>query len=486
MASTVLEPLSSEALAPDSAQGRAPPLGRAKDGTAPAPRIQVRTPPPSSALLGHVPELRRDPLGMLLAWNRDYGDVVRVKVRHWSYILYHPDDVKHVLVSHQSRYHKGDVLQLGHRVFGQGLLASEEPLHLSQRHLMQPAFHREALQSYGSTMVERAFRAAEGWGAEREVDISAEMMRLTLGIAAKTLFGLDDVAETQALAEAVDTAQKWIFLRQNSALRLPDWVPSPLNHRYRGSVDVMDRLVYRIIHERRKAPPGELDLLTMLLQARDEHGAGMADEQLRDEALTLLLAGHETTANGLSWTLYLLAQHPEVLGRLEEELSTVLQGRAPQVADLPRLRYTDMVFAEAIRLYPPAWLVPRECIEEDVLETGSTIPVGAQVVVSPWATQRSPRYFPEPDRFDPERFAPGGKEGRPPFAYFPFGAGTRRCIGEPFAKMEAVLILAALIPRIRFALVPGQQVVPDPLVTLRPRNGIRMRVARRKRASGAA
>ncbi|MDE1838205.1 MAG: cytochrome P450, partial [Euryarchaeota archaeon] len=372
-----------------------PSVARSTDPPAPSiSRGEAVTPPASSLLLGHVPELRADPLGALLRWNRAYGDVVRVKARHWTYILNHPDDVKHVLVSHQSRYHKGEVLRLGRRVFGQGLLASEEPLHLVQRHLMQPAFHRETLRGYGETMVAKTLELVARWPKEGEVDVASEMMRLTLGIAAKTLFGLDDVAETEALALAVDDAQQWIFLRQNSAVPLPDWVPTPVNFRYRRAVGVMDRLVYRIIQERRRHHEGATDLLTMLLEARDEHGHGMEDAQLRDEALTLLLAGHETTANGLSWTLYLLSKNPQALARTRSELQEVLGGRTPTVADLPRLRYTEMVFSEAIRLYPPAWIVPRESIEEDPLPSGATIPRGAQVVVSPWSMQRDREYFP--------------------------------------------------------------------------------------------
>lgn len=432
-----------------------------------------------------MPELRRDPLGTLLRWTQQYGDVVRVRVRHWSYVLNHPDDVKHVLVSHQARYHKGEVLRIGRRVFGQGLLASEEPLHLVQRHLMQPAFHREVLRGYGATMVERTGRMVDGWPARGDLDIASEMMGLTLGIAAKTLFGLDNVEETRALARAVDDAQEWIFLRENSAFPTPDWVPTPLNFRYRRSVDVMDRLVYRIIEQRRTLKEEATDLLTMLLRARDEHGQGMDDAQLRDEALTLLLAGHETTANGLSWTLYLLSRSPEVLARLREELRSVLGGRSPSTADLAQLKYTDMVFSEAIRLYPPAWIVPRESIEEDTLETGTVVPAGSQVVVSPWAMHRSPKYFPDPERFDPDRFLPQVVRSRPQFSYYPFGGGTRRCIGEPFAKMEAVLILAALIPKVDFHLLPGRKVAPDPLVTLRPKGGIPMRVERRPKTAGS-
>lgn len=419
---------------------------------------------------------RDDPLGTLLQWQASYGDVVKVHLRRWTYILNNPEDVKQVLVSHQTRYHKGENLKVATAVFGQGLLTSEEPLHLAQRHLMQPAFHRDILQTYAQVMVDRTQKLVERWKRPAEVDVHGAMMRLTLEIAAKTMFGADDLREAVALSEAIETAQE-VFRNRTMALwSPPEWFPSPNNLRAWKALDVMDGLILRIIQERRKQPGDQLDLLSMLLRAQDDRGQGMDDAQLRDEALTLLLAGHETTASGLSWALYLLGTHPEVEARVRQELGEVLQGRPPTVADVPRLQLTDRVFSEAIRIYPPAWVFTRLAMENDALASGTTVSPGEEVMVSPWAMQRNPRYFPDPERFDPDRFLPAAQKARPPFSYFPFGGGSRRCIGEPFAKMEAVMVLATLLSRTVLRPVPGAAPVPEPLFTLRPKDGIRMSV----------
>jgi cytochrome P450 len=440
--------------------------------------------PPSGPLLGHILEIRRDPLAALLRWNRGFGPVVRVKLRHWTYVLNDPSDVRHVLVSHQAVYHKGEAFKLGRSVFGDGLLASEEPLHLLQRHLMQPAFHRDALRSYAETMIRRSMRLAQEWGGGVERNVAAEMMRLTLGIAAETMFGHDDVAETEALAHAVDVAQDFLYVRQTSLILLPERFPTPLLLRHRHAVEVMDRLVYGIIESRRRTAGEQDDLLGMLLRARDDEGQGMSDRQLRDEALTLLLAGHETTANALSWTLLLLATHPEVTSRVLEELQGTIQDGVPTMEDIPRLRYTDQVVSEALRLYPPAWIIPRRAVHEDRLETGVTLPEGAAVVLSPWSMHRDPEFYPDPEAFRPERFESAAREARPPYAYYPFGGGNRRCIGEPFARMELALVLSTLLPRFRFDVSPGQAIVPEPRVTLRPRDGIRMTIRPRVPSGG--
>jgi cytochrome P450 len=453
------------------------------EGVEGGPSIEART-PPYSGFLGHIPQVRADPLGTVLRWNREYGDVVRVRLRHWGYLVVDPRDIRHLLVSHASRYRKGETFRIGRKVFGQGLLASEEPLHLAQRHLMQPAFHREALAGYADTMVERSLRITEGWGERAERDIASEMTRLTLGIAARTMFGLEDVEETEALARAVDVAQDFLYRRATSPILPPDWLPTPLNVRHHHAVEVMDRLVYRVIAERRSARGAPTDLLGMLLAARDDEGRGMADRQLRDEILTLLLAGHDTTANALSWSIYLLSTHPEVEEKLLGELRQVLGGRPPEVSDLARMAYTEMVFSEALRLYPPAWIIPRWAVAEDTLATGTAIHPETPVTAMPWVTHRNPAWFPEPEAFRPERFLPAAKEGRPPYAYFPFGGGTRRCIGEPFARMEAMLVLGTLLPQYRFELLPGQRIVPEPRVTLRPRGGIRFRITRRPAIAG--
>jgi cytochrome P450 len=433
--------------------------------------------PPARGRYGNALVLRADPLGTLLDWQARYGKVVKVHLRRWTQILNDPEDVKQVLVAHQSRYHKGENLKVANAVFGQGLLTSEEPLHLIQRHLMQPAFHRDVLRSYGDTMVERTARLASSWSRPQEVDVHTGMMRLTLDIAAKTMFGVDDVAEAEALGQAIETAQEVFRARTIALWSPPEWFPSPNNLRAWKALDVMDGLVLRIIAERRKDPGNRNDLLSLLLRATDDAGRGMDDAQLRDEALTLLLAGHETTASGLSFTLHLIARYPEVEQRLRQELRDVLQGRPPTAADVPRLPYTDRVFSEAIRLYPPAWVFTRLAMEDDLLPSGVPVPAGSEVWVSPWAMQRNPQYYPDPERFDPDRFLPAARDARPQFSYFPFGGGSRRCIGEPFAKMEAVLVLATLLSKVRLASVAGSGPVPEPLFTLRPKNGVRMRTS---------
>lgn len=424
----------------------------------------------------HALAFRRDPLGTLLRWQADYGEVVRVRLRRWTLLLNHPADVKQVLVAHQGRYHKGVDLQLAASVFGRGLLTSEGELHLLQRRLMQPAFHRDALRSYGEVMVARSLERARAWTRARDLDLHREMMGLTLEIAAKTMFGLERVAEAAQLSGAIETAQEVFRRRLTAAWPVPEWVPSPTNLKGWRSLDVMNALVLRILDERRAHPGGEHDLLSFLLEARNDEGLGMSDAQLRDEALTLLLAGHETTAGGLAWTFDLLARHPEVQDRVREELGQVLGGRPPTVEDLPRLGLLDRVFSEALRLYPSAWLFSRLAMEDDRLPTGTTVPAGGTVLLSPWTLHRSEKHWPDPTRFDPERFQPAARDARPPFAYFPFGGGTRRCIGEPFAKMEAALVLATILQRLSFAPVPGATPVPEPLFTLRPKGGVHLKV----------
>lgn len=436
------------------------------------PRAIQPVTPPARGRYGNALTLRDDPLGTLVDWQAKYGGVVRVRLKRWTNVLYEPDDVKHVLVSHQGRYHKGANLRTAVSVFGNGLLTSEAPFHLEQRHLMQPAFHREVLQSYASTMVERTDRWVGALAGPTVVDVHPAMMRVTLEIAAQTMFGLDDVAEAEPLSQAIEVAQETFRRRIVSLFPPPEWFPSPTNLRAWKALDVMDALVLRVIRERRASSGPRNDLLTFLLRAQDDEGHGMDDAQLRDEALTLLLAGHETTASGLSWALYLLALHPQVQDRARQEVTEVLGGSVPGPSDVPKLSFVDRVFSEAIRLYPPAWVLTRQAMEPDVLETGVSVSAGEEVMFSPWAFHRNPRFFPDPERFDPERFLPAVQKSRPAFAYFPFGGGSRRCIGEPFAKMEAVLVLARVLSQLTLRPSSRPPPVPDPLFTLRPRGGV--------------
>ena len=434
-------------------------------------------------------EARADPLGALLRWSTAYGGVVRVKLRRWTYLLNEPEDVRHVLLTHQSDFHKGEAFRVAHRVFGQGLLASEEPTHMAHRRQMLPAFHREALHSYAATMVERTDQLATSWRTGTAVDVVREMRSLTLAIAAHTLFGVEDAAKTRTLADAVDVAQDFLFAAQTSLWRLPEWFPSPLHLRYHRAVAGMDRIVYGILRDRQNPGPRpeatSMDLLALLRPEGGGRDGSMSDRELRDEVLTLLLAGHETTANALAWTLYLVSLHPEVDRQLIEEYRSVLGDGPPNVDRLSELELTERVVSESLRLFPPAWLVPRVCVVENVLPSGVRLEVGDEVVVSPWAMHRNPGFFSDPTRFDPGRFSEAASATRPAFAYFPFGGGNRRCIGEPFARMELAIVLASLLRKFRFEIVPGQVVEPEPRVTLSPRYDIRLRPMNRTASSAA-
>jgi cytochrome P450 len=423
---------------------------------------------------GQMRAFRRDPLGFLTQLARRYGDVAQFRIGpQQAFLLSHPDHVRDVLVTHHERFHKGRALQRAKRLLGEGLLTSEGAHHRRQRRIAQPAFHRQRVASYGAVMVEYAARAAERWRGGRTLDISEEMMRLTLAIAGKTLFDADveqhDADEVGAALTEVMELFGYLMLPYSELLeKLP--FPLPPVVRFQRARKRLDAVIYRIIDERRRSGGDRGDLLSMLLLAEDEEDAGarMSNEQVRDEVMTLFLAGHETTANLLAWTWYLLSQHPEVEARLHAELDAVLAGgRLPAVEDIPALRYTEMVVAETMRLYPPAWTVGRLAIEDHEVG-GYLIPKHSLVLLSQYVVHRDPRFFPDPERFDPERFRPEAKEARPPFAYFPFGGGVRRCIGEGFAWMEATLTVATLARRWRMRLAPGHRVQTAPRITLRP------------------
>lgn len=431
---------------------------------------------------GQLFALSRDPLGFITSVAREHGDIAHFKSgpQHF-FVLNHPDYIKDVLVTHHNKFMKGRGLQRAKRLLGEGLLTSEGELHRRQRRLSQPAFHKQRVASYADLMVEYAERMQrERWEDGATLDIAEEMMRLTLMIASKTLFDTETEDEAKEVGAAV-TATMASFSR----LILPfsellDRLPLPATRRFQRARAQLDAIIYRMIDERRQSGTDRGDLLSMLILAHDEEGDGgrMTDEQLRDEVMTIFLAGHETTANALTWTWYLLSQHAEVEAKLHEEIAAVLDGRAPTVDDLPALRYTEMVLAEAMRLYPPAWILGRRALA-DYEVGGYRVPAGSLILMSQFAMHRDPRYFPDPERFDPERFAPEAKAARPQFAYFPFGGGPRRCIGEGFAWMEGTLLIATLAQRWRLRLVPNHPIALRPVVTLRPKHGMRMTLERR-------
>lgn len=437
--------------------------------------------PQGQFLSGNLTEFRRDPLALLVRCRRDYGDVVALRFFNiHGCLLSHPDFIEQVLIAQSRNFAKGRALQISRSVLGNGLITSEGELWQRQRRLIQPAFHRERTSAYGKVMVEETCRMLDRWPSGRRLDVHAEMMSLTLGIVAKALFSTSLKAEGEVIGETLRIfMDHFVSFRSVWRRLIPESFPTPWNLRYRRAIANLDAIVYRIIGERRSGGGGAGDLLSMLLSAEDEDGSRMSDRQIRDEAVSLFLAGHETTAIALSWAWYLLSQHPEAESRLIEELETVLAGRPAAVSDLPRLAYSEMVIKESMRLYPPVYAVTRQALS-DFEVGGYRVAAGTQVAMSQWVVHRDPRWFPEPDRFLPERWADGLERRLPRFAYFPFGGGPRVCIGTAFAMMEAVLLLATIAQRFHIQVLPDPPVLVWPSFTLRPKNGIHVQVLERQ------
>lgn len=432
--------------------------------------------------LGALRAFRRDPLGLLERLAAK-GDVVRLRVPGSdAFLLNHPDLVHGVLVSEHRSFHKGPTIQAARMLLGDSLLTTEGEQHRRQRKLIQPIFHHARITGYADAMVRRGEEATARWTPGRELDVHAEMATLTLAVVGETLFGADVGREQGATVTQALTETLAMFDRVYSPVfRLLVRLPTPTMRRYHRIEADLNRVVEGLIEERREAASTGDDLLSLLLRA-EEDGAGMSDAQVRDEALTLFLAGHETTANALAWAWSLLSEHPEAESRLHRELDEVLAGRAPTAADLPALSYTEMVLSESIRLRPPAWAIGRRAIR-DVRVGDVDIPSGSIVVVSPWLLHHDARWWPDPQAFVPERWTAEAKAGRPRSAFVPFGGGPRVCVGEPFAWMEGVLLLATIGRRWRFRAVPGRPVRMQAVVTLRPRGGLRMVPERRGRGA---
>ena len=429
--------------------------------------------------------MQHRPLAFLTHLARTHGDAASFRLGPRRLFFFnHPDLIRDVLVARQSSFVRGLALQRTKIVLGEGLLTSEGELHKRQRRLAQPAFHRERIQRYGEVMVEKALVARDRWRDGEELDVHHEMMRLTLAVVAKTLFDADVDDEADEIGGALSELMLMFPLLLHPLAMLLMRFPIPQVKRFRRAMARLDHTIYSIIEERRRAGVDRGDLLSMLLLAQDVEGdgGGMTDQQLRDETMTLFLAGHETTANALAWTWYVLARNPDVERELHREVDEVLSGRAPTPSDYSRLPYTEMVLAESMRVHPPAWGMGR-LAAEDVRIGPWLVPRDQLVILSQWVTHRDPRFWPDPDRFDPLRFTAEAKAARPKLAYFPFGAGPRICIGEGFAWMEGVLLLATIAQRWRFA--RGADVDPVALITLRPKGGMRMNVMRRTSAPPA-
>ncbi|MEX2558682.1 MAG: cytochrome P450 [Pirellulales bacterium] len=446
-----------------------------------------RTPPGPRGLLTMLRLARRagaDPLGGLLELARTYGDLVMLRVGPSRFCLVnHPDLVREVLVLQNKGFRKPERFKRTlAKVVGNGLLTNEGDSWLRQRRLMQPAFHVRRMGHYAEIMVEKTRRLMADWATANAINIADAMTHLTLTIIAQALFDVDVASQAPHLRDAVRVISSTLVREARQPFALPDWLPLSSKIRKHRALRLVDQLIWDIIGQRRATGEDRGDLLSMLLLAVDEEGdgGGMTDQQARDEALTLFLAGHDSTAAGLTWTWYLTARHPALEARLIEEIDTTLAGRPPTWDDLPRLTYTEAVIKESLRLYPPNWgTFPRQAVT-DIELGGYVLPKGCQVLVSPYVLHHDPRSFPDPERFDPERFSLGRAESIPQFAYIPFGAGPRVCIGNTFAMVTMKLVMATVLQQYRLGLAPGQgEAEVEPLLVLRPKGGLRMTVSKR-------
>jgi cytochrome P450 len=436
-------------------------------------------------LLGSFREIsRKGQVRFFLDNWRMYGDIVRFQIGPIViHVIAHPDAAQHVLVQNQQNYCKGQGYEKTKLLLGLGLLTNEGAPWQRQRRLMQPPFTARAVSQFGAAMTAATAAMLRRWsdraGDRDRLDVNEEMLGLTLSMIATTMLSLDVEAVGAEMRRAYAEACTFLNRRLATVVDLPLWVPTPANRRFNRAVRTLDQMIADIVQERRRHPHGQGDLLERLLAARDETtGAGMSERQIRDEVITIFFAGHETSAQTLSWLWYLLAQHPEVERKLHAELAEVLGGRTPTVADLPRLSYMRLVVMEAMRLYPAVWTFPRQAIADDTI-AGYHIPAGSMMLPAPYLTHRHPDFWDRPETFDPERFTPARSAGRHDYAYYPFGGGKRTCIGSHFAMQQIQLVVATVAQRYRLRLAPGQVAEPRSAITLHPAHGLPMQLERR-------
>lgn len=450
------------------------------------PSFKIGQIPSGRWFVGHLWEFKQRPLDIMAAWRRQHGDLVRFRLGTRScYLLSHPDLAEEALLHRPDDFGKiydpGKPTGLG-LVLGNGLLTSEGSLWKKNRRLIQPVFQRQRVTTMAREIATVGKELLQRWDAEdrpQSMDVAVEMMKATLDVITRTMFSTSLLHEVGRLAPALDTLLRYAFQSFHNPLRLPLWVPTPGNRSFQEAKTLVDRLIYGLISERRHSGNRHGDLLDHLLHAVDEEtGSGLSDEQLRDELLTIAAAGHETTANALSWTWYLLAHHRDVRAKLYGELAEVLQDRAPTVEDVPRLRYTRSIFEEALRLYPPAPALQRKSLHDTSLG-GCPIKGGSLVIISLWNIHRHVDFWTEPEAFRPERFMRGADATGHRLAWMPFGAGHRTCIGNHFAMIEGPLLLALIAQRYELDLAPGYDVEPEVAVTVRPKYGLKMMVRKR-------
>jgi cytochrome P450 len=448
----------------------------------PSPNVSHKLPPGPRGrpLIGITTDLLKDPLGFFMKTFQEYGDIAYFHVGGRQFLqLSHPDHIQYVLQGNHRNYQKGPNYDKLRPLLGNGLVTSNGAFWLRQRRLIQPAFHRQRLATFATVMTEAAGDMLDRWEPAAQKDqplnVADEFMRVTLEIVSRSMFSTAAAGFSDRIGRNLPVMLERTNERFWELVDLSNW-PTPRNRRYWQALRNLDEVIYGVIEQRRQGGEQFDDLLTMLLEAVDEEtGERMTDLQLRDEAMTIYLAGHETTANALSWAYYLIARHPEVEGKLRSEVDAVLQDRIPTLEDVPGLKYTRMVIDETLRVYPSVWSIARTPLTPDEIGSYPVHP-GVNVTLVPYITHRHPAFWENPEVFDPERFSPEQSASRHPFAYFPFGGGPRLCIGNSFAQMEATLILAMIVQRYRLELVPDQDIELQPVVTLRPRYGIQMHI----------
>jgi cytochrome P450 len=429
---------------------------------------------PGSPLVGSATALMKDPMSILTRATLDYFPVVRL-VLPGAADAYVPSDariVEHMLVGNVKNYDKrARGFEMLRKIVGEGLVTSAGDFWKRQRRIAQPAFHKERIARFGEAMVRASMDLVDGWKTGKPLDLAEAFNRVTLRLVGETLLSADITATTDATRDAMAVALEHLVRRSLNPFSLPEWVPTRENFAFKKALATLDDIVFTVIKDRRAGKLTSHDLLAMLMEARDpETGEGMTDGQLRDEVMTIMLAGHETTASALAWTAVLLGQNPQVEARLVQELDSVLGGRAPTIDDVSKLQYTGMVFKEAMRLYPPVWSIGRRVVEEDLVQ-GVLFPKDSHIFLCPYALHRHPKYWKDPEVFEPMRWAPEAPQPEKG-TYLPFNIGQRKCIGDVFATIEAQLILAIIYSRTKVELVPGHPIEPHALLTLRPKHGV--------------
>lgn len=431
-------------------------------------------------ILGHLPSFLSDQLGFLMEAAGQDEAVVPLVIGEKTFLLNDAEDIKHVLTSNAKNYEKTPRLTSprGRKLSGNGLLTTLNSEHLRQRRMLQPAFYHKVIAKFAKETVEATQGKINKWEVGQTINIAEEMMALAQQVVLMALFGDDIKGRFKEVSEAIKLRRAYTTYIFGSLFPFPEYLPTKINFHYRKAIRLIDEFIFSAIEKRRIAAAPSSDLLTMLMQQQYSDGSAMNDQQVRDEAIIICITGYETIGEALTWAFYNLSQNKNVQKKINEEITAVLKGQLPTVNDLRQLTYTEMVVAEAMRLFPPTWIFIRMASETDELPSGAKIPAGAKIYLCPFTVHRNPKYFPNPEKYDPERFLPAIKKDRPKFAYFPFGGGPRLCIGEPFAKMEYTLALACVVQKYKLSLVSGQKITPHPGITLSPKNGLWMVVGK--------